>query len=74
MSRYKLENPEEDSVQLENRYKVTVELYLSAEDTDDAHHLVSDFIQTAKIHLADYNEEDPIDDFEIIDTEPAEVF
>ena len=71
-----LKDREEDLVQLENRYTVTVELIVSADSMDDAEADVVEMIQEGI--LATFNESDDIEtkilQYNVTDIEPAEVF
>ena len=70
----KLDSPEETTAQLENRFKVTVELTVIADCVDDAELEVRDVIQEGILALISSEEREPIYDYNITDVEPAELF
>lgn len=74
MSKFGFEDPEADLARLDNRYKITVEFTVDAYSIDDAEADVKEIIQEGILALAQ-NEEDngTIYDYDIVDSEPAEV-
>jgi hypothetical protein len=75
MSKYKLDDPEEDSALPQSRFKVTVEFTIVADCADDAEADVNDLIREGVLALASGDEErDFVHEYDITDTEPAELF
>ena len=56
-----------------DKYKVTVEFVVPAEYPEEAEDEIIEFIQQAILHYADMGDRDLIYEFDVIDTEPAEI-
>jgi hypothetical protein len=76
MSKYRIENLEEDSEALvASKFKVTVEFIVIAESIDDAETEINDVIQEGILALINSDEErEPIEEYDVIDVEPTELF
>lgn len=64
-----------DWVQPVNKWKVTIEMNVAAPTSDDAWEIVKEFIQNAMVNELELSDSDDeiIDDFDILDVEPAEI-
>lgn len=58
---------------LQDRYKVTVELVVVGNSVDDAQEAVKDIIEHGILGLIDTEDSEPIDEWDILEAEPAEV-
>ena len=71
MNKSNLINQEADLVQLENRFKVTVEFIITADDMDEAEYKIKDLIDESILIAEDLNEKElEYDVKEIETTEP----
>ena len=59
---------------MNDTFKITVDFYIKAEDISHAEQLVAEFIQDAILHSIDTEDKEVINEFDIIDSEPTEVF
>ena len=73
MRKYDPASLEADSVQLTNRYTVTVQFVINAESSDDAETEVTSLIQEGVISVLDSEDREPLHEYDIINSEPAEV-
>lgn len=73
MSNYDKNTPEEDSVQLENRYTVTVQITVKADSANDAEEEVKNLIQEGIVTLLDNQDRELVCDYDIVESEPAEI-
>lgn len=58
----------------DDRYKVVVEFIIRATNPDEAEEVMNEMIQQGILRYIDLEEQEPMDEYEVIDIEPAEVF
>lgn len=58
----------------QDRFVVTVEVTVNSDSIDDAEEDVKEIIQRGIISMIDEEDREPIREFDITDTNPAEVF
>jgi hypothetical protein len=76
MRKLNLDDPEVGLVQPDkpqDRFKVIVEFTVKSDSADDAQEDVKDIVGYGILGLIDREDREPIDDFDIIEAEPAEI-
>ena len=56
-----------------DRFKITVEFVIAAESIDDAEQIVKECVQYGIVGYVDEQNDNPVEEYDITDAEPAEI-